>query len=151
MLLVYKEIWGPIRLSSTHRSDRTCESHTFQSSAIIIPAGTTYTSCSVAVELLRLLVEGRALLHRDEALEAKKLPRLGHGHGPALDPGVGPLPVGTRLTAHDLPVLVLHQIALLQPARSLRLGATEHNHLRELSLRDHALLHRLHGLHRLRH
>merc|ERR1712118_42993 len=46
------------------------------------------------------------------ALHAKELARLGHGHGPALDPGVG-----------LLPMLVLHQIALLQPATSLRLGA----------------------------
>merc|ERR1712159_934059 len=97
-----------------------------------MPVGTTHTSGSLAVELLRLLVEGRALLHRDEALQAKELPRLGHGHGPALDPGVGLLPVRTLLAAHDLPVLVLHQIALLQPAPSLRLGATEDNHLREL-------------------
>merc|ERR1719156_176431 len=100
-----------------------------------MPAGTTQTRCPLAVELLRLLVEGRALLHRDEAL----------------DPGVGLLPVRTLLAAHDLPVLVLHQIALLQPAPGLGLRATEHNHLRELPLRDHALLHGLHRLHRLRH
>merc|ERR1719313_2471101 len=96
-----------------------------------MPAGPTQTRCSLAVELLCLLVEGRALLHRDEALEAKELARLGHSHGPTLDVGVGLLPVRTLLAAHDLPVLVLHQIALLQPAPSLSLGEEQEREDRE--------------------
>ena len=79
----------------------------------MMTTGTTYIRGSVAVELLRLLVQGRALLHRDESLEAEKLARLGHGHGRTLDPGFGPLPVGIRLTAHELSVLDLHEIILL--------------------------------------
>ena len=105
-------------------------------------------SNSLAVELLRLLVQGRALLHGDESLHAELLPRLRHGEGPALDPGVGLLPVRALLLAHDPPVLVLHQAGLRQPAKGRLLVATEDNELRELALRE--LAHTLHGLHRLR-
>ena len=47
-----------------------------------------------------------------------------------------------RLLAHDLPVGVLHEVALGHAARRLRLGAAEDNGPRPLPLRDrrHAIV-----------
>merc|ERR1719321_1775681 len=72
-------------------------------------------SCLLRVELLRLLVECRALLDGHKALDSELLPRLLHSHSPAFDELVRLLAISRRLAAHDPPQLVLHEVGLRQP------------------------------------
>merc|ERR1719261_440588 len=102
-------------------------------------------SSSLAVEVLRELVKGGSLLHRHEARDLQLLARLLHGLRPAGDALVGPLPIRGSLLADDLAALALDEVALLQAARGLLLGAPEDDRPRHLSPGDlgHPLL-RLH-------
>merc|ERR1719355_162380 len=96
-------------------------------------------------ELLRLQVQGRALLDRAEALDLQGSTGLLDGH----DPGAV-LPGSTGLLAHNLAILVPGQVLRLQAARGLHLRPAEHHCLGMLALANLAhglLLHGLHGLH----
>merc|ERR1719152_973854 len=70
--------------------------------------------CSLAIQLLGLLVERRALLDGAEALDLQILAGLLHGSKPWA--GLGTL---ARLLAHNPACLVLHKIALLQTSLCL--------------------------------
>merc|ERR1719420_1135 len=99
---------------------------------------TLCTKASITEELLRLDVEGRALLD---------------GLHPGSNGGGKPL-LGSRtlFLAHDLPPLVLEQIRLGQASRGLLLVSAEHHTPGPLALGNlaHCLfLHGLHGLHGL--
>ena len=102
---------------------------------------------SGAVDGLGSFVESRALLDRDETLQAELLPGLLHGHCPALDVGVGLLAISTRLFRHDFAILVLGQIVLGEATGGLRLAAAEHDRLAIPALGNLRNFHRLHGLH----
>ena len=85
--------------------------------------------CSRIVELLRLDVQGRALLDRDESLELQGLARL----RASLHPW-GLLAFCAQLLAHDLAGFVLGQILSGQAANCLRLASTEHHRLGHAAL-----------------
>merc|ERR1711964_622480 len=74
-------------------------------------------------ELLRLGVEGSALLDGREALDLQGGACLLDGNDP------GPVPGGKAcFLAHHAAILVLNQVLGRQATDSLRLGATEHQH-----------------------
>merc|ERR1712183_937004 len=82
------------------------------------------------VELERLLVECSALLARDEALEAESLASLHERGGPRLQMLLVSLhSLRVLLLAHDLAVLVLHQIRLMQASGGPRLASPEDGEL----------------------
>merc|ERR1719335_1577702 len=95
------------------------------------------------VELLRLGVQGAALLDYLEAGQLQSLACL--------------LALGRLLLADNPAVLVLGQVLRCQATNGLCLASTKHHDLGKDALPDlaHRLLlhclHRLHGLHRLRH
>merc|ERR1719352_1528166 len=70
--------------------------------------------CSLLVEGLDLVVEGRALLDGAEALDAERLPGGVAGGDPR-----GLLALQRHLLAHDLAGLVLDQVGLGRAARGL--------------------------------
>merc|ERR1719164_1809 len=120
------------------------------------------TFFSLAVEVLRKLVERRSLLHRHEALHLQLFARLLHRLRPARDVLVGSLTRRGSLLADDLPGLALDQVRLLQAAGGPLLVTAEDDSPRHLSHGDlgHPLLrlhgphgspHRLHRSHCLRH
>merc|ERR1719158_2027391 len=101
-------------------------------------------ACSL-VELLGLLVESRALLDCDEALETQCLPCLGDGSNPGTL-----LATRRHFLAHDPAVLVLGQGSGSHTTSGLDLGTTEDQYLCKPALGDLAhglLLHGAHGLH----
>merc|ERR1719321_420091 len=98
-------------------------------------------SSSLAVQLLGLLVEGRALLDGTEALDLQSRAGLLHGCEPWA--GLGTL---AHLLAHDFASLVLHKVSLLQAGLCLVDFAKERMALGE-PCGDDFLLHSLHGLH----
>merc|ERR1719218_61609 len=76
------------------------------------------------------LVQGGALLDRDEALDPQVLPGLLESSCPSLDVLVG-LPSGCmRLLGDDLACLALHQIGLLEAAAGLGSASKPQKHYR---------------------
>merc|ERR1719379_2601874 len=105
---------------------------------------------SLAVELLRLLVECRSFLHCHETLDSELLPGLLHSHCPALDVRICLLASCALLLGHDPPGLALDKVRLFKTRLGLLLGARKHCRPHVLTLGDgrHLLgFHRLHGLH----
>merc|ERR1719424_2197765 len=104
---------------------------------------------SLGVDLLGLLVQRSAPLDRNEACQTKRLLGLLHGHGPALDASIRLLALRVGLLGHDLPILVLHKIALGKARAGLLLVAAEDGSPSALTLRDFRHLHGLLLLHGL--
>merc|ERR1719158_645923 len=101
--------------------------------------------CSCVVELLRLCVQGCALLDRGESRDLQGLARL----CASLHPWVL-LAQRALLLAHDLAVLVLGQVLSSQATNGLGLASAEHHgigHATPSNLAHALLLHCLHGLH----
>merc|ERR1719158_2267561 len=101
--------------------------------------------CSCVVELLRLCVQGCALLDRGESRDLQGLARL----CASLHPWVL-LAQRALLLAHNLAVLVLGQVLSSQATNGLGLASAEHHgigHATPSNLAHALLLHCLHGLH----
>merc|ERR1719191_2002434 len=125
----------------------TMSDHERSSWPVVKAASSTH---SLAVELLRLLVECGPFLHCYETLDSEFLPGLLHSHCPALDPRICLLAICARLLAHDLPGFVLHKVRLFETGLGFLLAARKHYrpHVLTLGDRRHLLgLHGLHGLH----
>ena len=100
---------------------------------------------SLLVELLGLVVEGRALLDGAEALDVERLARGADGQDPW-----APLALGGGLLGDNLASLVLHEVTLGKLADGLGGLAREDMALGEAGgdlLHGLHCLHRLHGLH----
>ena len=100
---------------------------------------------SLLVELLGLVVEGRALLDGAEALDVERLARGADGQDPW-----APLALGGGLLGDNLASLVLHEVTLAKAAAGLGGLAREDMALGEAGgdlLHGLHCLHRLHGLH----